>query len=356
MKARIALIIVAALMGLALAGMVYRSNAIEAQRSRHIMELQAEARPYEVELESVRNELKDAENQFFTTHETARLALGLYAVEPEDITWAELQLEARGLSPVLVLDCASDRFSELLDAASGKDWEVMLTASPLTAETAAMILPAMEQVDASGVKRSDVFLLRNNDFSDEAVQAVGAAGFKGFTRYQNAANSGTTEDGLAWFSYIFYRSAQTNLGSWLASLVGNSGAMIITLDMEAIHSGELTEQNVKRFLDVVEQYSDEGDLQFSSTADILDDIARADLDKDDRQRLYDEYVAERRTRVDALEQTINGIYEQWDDVNTDNWLNVSMEQFHRKMERNWNIIKRMFKDIGERFRGRDAGK
>ena len=337
MKAKVALTIIGVLLGLVLAGFVFRSNAIEEQQRQHVFALQAEARPYEVELEEIKSELRTAESRFFTTHETACLALGVRAVEGADVAWIEELLLNSDVSPVLVLDCESQNLAEILDAASDKDWEVMLTTTPISVQSNRLITAAMEQLEARGMRRSDVFLLRNDDISDEAIALLASDGFQGFTRYQNAAGSGITEDGMAWFSYIYYRSAQTNLGSWLSSLIGNSGAMIITLDMEAMHSGALGEEHVKQFLDAVERYASEGNLKFTPTAEIVEEILLANAGKEDRQAMYDAYLTERQARIDELNETIDGIYARWHDADTDKWLENSIEQAQSDLEQSWNM-------------------
>ncbi len=337
MKARIALSIIAILMGLALAGLVFRSNAIEEQQRQHVFELQAEARPYEVELETIKSELRTAEKRFFSTHETACLALGVRAVEESDIAWIETLLRGRGISPVLVLDCESEKFAEILDAASETGWEIMLTTSPLNAKTNPLITSAMDQIKERELPDSNVFLLRNSDDSAEAVAMLDSDGFSGFARYQSTAGSGIAENGLPWFSYIYYRSVQINLSTWLSSLIGNSGAMIITLDMEAIHSGALTEESVKAFLSAVEQYASEGNLKFTSTGEIIQEINLANASKEERQKMYDEYVAERQTRIDELNGIIDGIYSRWHDADTDNWLGNSVEQTRNSLKQSWDM-------------------
>ena len=337
MKAKVALTIIGVLLGLVLAGFVFRSNAIEEQQRQHVFALQAEARPYEVELEEIKSELRTAESRFFTTHETACLALGVRAVEGADVAWIEELLLNRDVSPVLVLDCESQNLAEILDAASDKDWEVMLTTTPINVQSNRLITAAMEQLEARGMRRSDVFLLRNDDISDEAIALLASDGFQGFTRYQNAAGSGITEDGMAWFSYIYYRSAQTNLGTWLSSLIGNSGAMIITLDMEAMHSGALGEEHVKQFLDAVERYASEGNLKFTPTAEIVQEILLANAGKEDRQAMYDAYLTERQARIDELNETIDGIYARWHDADTDKWLENAIEQAQSDLEQSWNM-------------------
>jgi len=337
MKARVALTIIAVLLGLVLAGFVFRSNAIEEQQRQHVLDLQAEARPYEVELEEIKSELRTAESRFFSTHETACLALGVRPIEGEDIARTEELLQNRDVSPVLVLDCESENLSEILDAASEKDWEVMLTTTPMNEQSNLLITAAMKQLEERGMRRSDVFLLRNDDISDEAIALLASDGFRGFTRYQNAAGSGITEDGMAWFSYIYYRSAQINLGTWLSSLIGNSGAMIITLDMEAMHSGALGEDHVKQFLDAVEQYASEGNLKFTSTADIVEEIILAHSSKEDRQAIYNAYLAERQARIDELNETIDSIYMRWHDADTDKWFESSIEQAQSDLEQSWNM-------------------
>ena len=337
MKAKVALTIIGVLLGLVLAGFVFRSNAMEEQQRQHVFALQAEARPYEVELEEIKSELRTAESRFFTTHETACLALGVRVVEGEDIAWVEELLLNRDVTPVLVVDCESENLAEILDAASDKDWEVMLTTTPISVQSNRLITAAMEQLEARGMRRSDVFLLRNDDISDEAIALLASDGFQGFTRYQNAAGSGITEDGMAWFSYIYYRSAQTNLGSWLSSLIGNSGAMIITLDMEAMHSGALGEEHVKQFLDAVERYASEGNLKFTPTAEIVQEILLANAGKEDRQAMYDAYLTERQARIDELNETIDGIYARWHDADTDKWLENSIEQAQSDLEQSWNM-------------------
>ena len=337
MKARVALSIIAVVMGLALAGFVFRANAIEEQQRQHVLALQAEARPYEVELEAIKSELRTAESRFFTTHETACLALGVRVVEGADIAWVEDVLLNRDMSPVLVLDCESENLAEILDAASEKDWETMLTTTPMNEQSNSLITAAMEQLDEREMRRSDVFLLRNDDISDAAIALLASDGFRGFTRYQDAAGSGITETGMAWFSYIYYRSAQTNLGTWLSSLIGNSGAMIITLDMEAIHSGALGEESVRLFLDAIEQYASEGNLKFTSTADIVEEIIWAHSGKEERQAMYDAYLMERQARIDELNETIDGIYARWHDADTDKWLEHSIEQAQSDLEQSWNM-------------------
>lgn len=337
MKAKVALSIIGVLLGLVLAGFVFRSHAIEEQQRQHVFALQAEARPYEVELEEIKSEMRTAESRFFTTHETACLALGVRAVEGADVAWIEELLLNRDVTPVLVVDCESENLAEILDAASDKDWEVMLTTTPISVQSNQLITAAMEQLEARGMRRSDVFLLRNDDISDEAIALLASDGFQGFTRYQNAAGSGITEDGMAWFSYIYYRSAQTNLSTWLSSLIENSGAMIITLDMEAMHSGALGEEHVKQFLDAVEQYASEGNLKFTPTAEIVEEILLANASKDDRQAMYDAYLTERQARIDELNETIDGIYARWHDADTDKWLENSIEQAQSDLEQSWNM-------------------
>ena len=337
MKARIALSILAVLMGLVLAGFVFRANAMEEQQRQHVLALQAEARPYEVELEGIKSELRTAENRFFTTHETACLALGVRVVEGEDIAWVEDMLRNRDVTPVLVVDCESEKLAEILDAASEKNWEIMLTTTPMNERSNALITAAVEQLNAREMRRSDVFLLRNDDISDAAVAMLASDGFLGFTRYQDAAGSGITETGMAWFSYIFYRSAQTNLAAWLSSLIGNSGAMIITLDMEAIHSGALNEESVRLFLDAVEQYASEGNLKFTSTAEIVEEIVLANAGKEERQAMYDAYLEERQARIDELNATIDGIYARWHEADTDKWLENSLDQAQSDLEQSWNM-------------------
>lgn len=352
MKAKVALTIIAVLLGLVLVGFVFRSNAMEEQQRQHVLALQAEARPYEVELEEIKSELRTAESRFFSTHETACLALGVRAVEGADVARIEELLLNREVSPVLVLDCESQNLAEILDAASEKDWEVMLTTTPINEQSNLLITAAMEQLEERGMRRSDVFLLKNDDISDEAIALLASDGFRGFTRYQDAAGSGITEDGMAWFSYIYYRSAQTNLSSWLSSLIGNSEATIITLDMEAMHSGALGEEHVTQFLDAVERYASEGNLKFTTTAEIVQEILLANTGKEDRQAMYNAYLAERQARMDELNETIDGIYARWHDADTDKWLENSIEQAQSDLEQSWNMGTRSIVSRIQRLRNR----
>lgn len=337
MRLKIVGAVLAVLMALGLAGMVYRENAIADIQRRHVLALQSEARPYEVELESIKSELRDAETHYFEVRRTARLALGVRAVDVKDIEWIESTMQNESVSPVLVLDCEAENFAELLEAAKGKDWEVMLTSTPVRADTNELIAEIKQQVEESGMRHTNVFLLRREDDSERSHQLLVEDGFRGLARYQTTTGSGITEEGLPWFSYIFYRSQQVNLRSWLSNLMGNSGAMIITIDMEAIHARELSEEAVASFLNVVNRYAEDGNLEFATVADIVDEIdLAANASMETRVEMYNAYVAERQARIAELEGIISGIYARWNEAETDEWLSISLARTRSRIEQFWS--------------------
>lgn len=312
MKIRIALISVAVALGIALAAMVLGSLRDDRRMQAERLRLSEKIQPYQYQIEQIKQEQRAAEETFFRIHDRPRLIPGVRPVAPDDLGRITGFCEKRKLTPVLVLDCQLENCAEIIDAASGWGGEVMLTASHMDRSVNETVREAAERVDEAGLNRSDVFLLRSDDAKEGVINMLSEDGFSGFTVYNSAVDSGMREDGMVWFNYIFFRSTQNNLSNWISSLVSNSGALLVTVDMEFVNNGTLPEQSIDSLLNDIDGLVRQGQLSYADIAEVKREILLAEMDEDARSAAFEEYRAELQQRIDTLNGTIEEIYSEWE--------------------------------------------
>lgn len=272
---------------------------------QHLLRLEQEARPYQMELVKIKGELRDASRDLNAGHELPQLVPGVQPVEADDIRRIKAVAQDYSISPTLVLDPTAEAFGDILAAASQTGWEVMLTVSPFGEGAMSAVRAGRRAVQNAGLPLSDAFLLRSTDYSEHSVSRLRSAGFRAFTRYQESIASETDANGLAWFNYIYYRSREADLSRWLSKLFGGQGALLVTVEMEALRNGALTADELRAILSDLNQYAKDRKFEYASSAAVVGQIDSAE-GKEAAQ--YDAYTAERQARIEELRGIIASIY------------------------------------------------
>lgn len=293
-----------------LAFMIYSDEQEQKERAAAILELQAEARPYEVELNNLQSELSSLEKNTSYTSDRAEIMVGFIASEVLDIEYIRDKAQVYGFPPVLVVDCTMDisDIEEIIEAAD-ENWEIMLYASPFSDDSNENVLAVLSYLEAVGRGDTGVFFLRNSDNSSQNVQMLVDDGFFGYTNYHSESpTAGQTEDGYVYFDYSLIQSTGTVVEDRLSVLCGNKSSMIVIFDMESIDSGAITETYVTEFMEELQNYTIDDACSFATVEEVVQELSEINMTEAQQQADYEEQAEEIQERIDELKEIISDIY------------------------------------------------
>ncbi len=294
----------------AVAYMIYTDRQEEAAQTALAEELQAEARPYENQLQELRSEWNDLENSVSYSSEEARLLVGFLVSEVSDISYIEEKAVAYDFVPVLVLDCTEELTEiEALVEAADADWEIMLYASGFSEDVNDEVLAVMAWLDSVEREYADVFFLRDDFCTTSNLQLLQEDGFIGYTSYHSASpTEGQTDEGMVYFDYSYLTTSGTSVTSRISALYSGKTSMLVVFDMASINSGALSEAYVTSLLDTMQGYAAKEDCSFSTVAETVQRLSEVLAIEEGNQKAYEEQAAELQEQIEALEETIADIY------------------------------------------------
>ncbi|MCD7749704.1 MAG: hypothetical protein LUH42_06610, partial [Oscillospiraceae bacterium] len=296
-----------------LAYMIYPDNREQKAQAEAMEELQAEARPYEVELQNLKSELQSLQNSVSYSSEEAEILVGFVASDESAdsyISYIDEKASAYNFSPVLIVDCTMDMdiIEEIIDAAD-ESWEIMLYASSFSEEVNDSVLSVISYLASINREHCGIFFLRGDSSTASNIQLLVDDGFIGYTDYNSESpKAGQTEDGSVYFDYSYLTTSGTTVSSRITALYRNKAAMIIAFDMASIQSGALTEAYVVSLLDRMQAYTENDDCSFSTVAAVTEKLSEINTIEAELQADYEAQAAEIQERIDELEELIEEIY------------------------------------------------
>lgn len=293
-----------------LAFMIYSDEQEQKEQAEAIQELQAEARPYEVELNNLQSELSSLEKNTGYTSDRAEIMVGFIASELSDIEYISDKAQAYGFSPVLVVDCTMDisDIEEIVEAAD-ENWEIMLYVSSFSEESNESVLTVLSYLDSIEKDETGVFFLRNDYASDENIRLLADDGFIGYTLYHSSSPAaGQTGDGSVYFDYSYIRSDEGTIDDRLSVLYSNKASMLIVFDMDKINSGEISGSYITGVLDKIQNYASQENCCFATVEEVVWELSEINMTEAELQAEYEEQAAEIQERMDELEEIISEIY------------------------------------------------
>ncbi|MCD7838468.1 MAG: hypothetical protein LUG65_06115 [Clostridiales bacterium] len=299
-------IVLAVVTAVAIGIFAYLSNRTEREYTNALQSAVDEARPYEVELQTLQQELEETE-AFSWSSDTAKIMIGYSIVQGIDIEFVSTQAEAYGFEPVLILDCSQgfNTLAYLIYMASGTNWEVMLTASDFSDQAIADTPELRAYLERYELQDTGVFLFMDGDDSEENIQCLMDNDFTGYAvQNTEALSSGYTKDGLVYFDYAYVQTGSELSADGMDALFEDNASMLITFDMSSIHAETLSEQEVTDILDTLQTLSEEGYFLFSSVSDVVDEMVELGA----LQEIYDENILQKQERIAELETIIEKIY------------------------------------------------
>ncbi|MCD7846918.1 MAG: hypothetical protein LUG49_02625 [Oscillospiraceae bacterium] len=293
-----------------LAYMIHTNNQEQKIREEAIEELQTEARPYEIELRKLEDELEDLENITYSS-EKAEIMIGFIISDLADISYIENKSEVYGFEPVLIIDCEMDLTSVESFINAADNWEIMLYADNFSASTNDSVLIVMDYLNSIEREHTGVFLIRNSSMNTVTLQLIKDDGFIGYTTYhESAPQSGQTSDGYVYFDYVRIASDDSfdSMSNYLSWLYANKTSMLLAFDMESINSGNAAEESVINLIDIAKSYIEYDDCSFSTVAEVVAELQQINQTEEDLKTSNEERIEEIRERIDELEIIIQEIY------------------------------------------------
>ncbi len=297
-----------------LAYMIYTNNQRQKAQAEAMEALQAEARPYEVEQQNLKDELESLQESVYYSGEEAKFLVGFVVSDASDISYIEEKAADYSFSPVLIIDCTMDMdaIEEIMEAAD-ETREIMLYASDFSEETNDSVLSVISRLESIDREHCGVFFLRGDYSTASNIQLLADDGFTGYTIYNSESpQAGQTEDGSVYFDYSYLTSAGTTVSSRISALYRNKSSMIVAFDMASINSGALKETYVVNILDSIHSYTENDDCSFSTVAAVVEELSNVNEIEAERQAEYEEQAAEIQERIDELEEMIDEIYDRFE--------------------------------------------
>ncbi|MCD7756682.1 MAG: hypothetical protein LUH45_00695 [Clostridiales bacterium] len=307
-------VLLSAVFACALGWMLYTEYRQEAAFSAASQALKEEASSYVTQRQALLSELDELESSAACFSDEARFMVGFLVSDVSDLSYIREKAETHDFSPVLVLDCtmAEADLKQLLAAAEDQ-WEVMLYASPFSAETNGAVLTTLSCLDSIGKEQTGVFFLRDEDNNDDNVQLLLEDGFLGYTSYSDVPTAGQTDDGTVYFDYSFLSVSGTTVESRLAALYQSRAFMLIVFDMASIDAGTLTEDYVTSLFATLQTYTQQEDCSFSTVAAAVAELSTANAAQAEAQAEYQEQAAELQAQLARLDEGIDEIFSRLQD-------------------------------------------
>ncbi|MDO4341056.1 MAG: hypothetical protein Q4C91_23770 [Eubacteriales bacterium] len=277
-------------------------------------DLQDEVAIYEAELNEIRSNLAERRVEIGESSDCGKVLVGYCVTSKVELALVNEHEEKYGFVPVIVLDCTMDEalLTELLAGMQGKDYEVMLTGTPYSAEVLNTADSVRELLPEYGFDDDVSFLLRGADDVIENLDELYEHGYSGLVRYDDSAKNGLTDKGVPFIAYNFI-SNNDQLSGGLDLVIQNKSAIIMVFDFNSMEDGKLSEADMTTALDDIQKQVSDETLVYSSAKEVLEQIrAGDDLEKVKKQE-YEEYAAAQQERIDELEEKIHNIYSEWNE-------------------------------------------
>ncbi|MCC8167747.1 MAG: hypothetical protein LIO37_00190 [Clostridiales bacterium] len=273
-----------------------------------------EARPYEVELRELENELASMEEDAAYVSDRAKIMMGFAISAESDISDIEELSEEYGFSPIVILDCSKeyDDLVPLIDAAAETGWEIMLTAETYSDDVNEMVLSVLSYLDEVEAGQTGVFLLRNSSYSSAAVEMLADDGFIGYTVYNSTVpEDGQDDDGNVYFEYYYMSSDSSAISNKLAYMYSNRTSMIIAIDMAAVESGGISEKFLTNLMEATQEYDEYDECTYATVAEVVEELSEINEIEADNKEANQETVDQMQERIDELNDIIDEIWSRY---------------------------------------------
>ncbi|MCD8380483.1 MAG: hypothetical protein LUC95_09270 [Lachnospiraceae bacterium] len=303
-------ILLSVLLAAGLGFLYYRDRQQENVQTDTIEALQAEAAPYENELNELRSQLSGLESSFTYTREKASVMVGFAVTDAAELSYIEEKAAQYGFSPVLVLDCTMELTDvEAIVEAADEDWEIMLYAANFSEEANDDVLAVLSYLEDAGRKDTGMFLLRGGYDGAANIELLAQDGFVGYTSYhEETPQAGQTEEGYVYFDYSYLSAEGTGVTGRLAALLSRKAAMIVVFDMASVDAGALPETYVDSLLKLLQEYDEREDCAFSTVADVVEELSGINALLAASEAEYEAQAAALSEQIAELEETVAGIY------------------------------------------------
>ena len=289
---------------------LYMDRKEEQQQSAQLVRQKEEAKPYEKEIAEINAQMEEREKLLSYLSDTGKMLVGYRMYAPEDLAVIQRQAETYGFAPVIVLDCGMEttQLTSLIQTVAGGGWDIMLTGSPVMDRFSEKTAQIREVLGQYGISDTGVFLLKSSDYSEPTVVKLAENGFKGYTCFSDIVTNGCDENGMVYFEYWYVQKGDASIAHKLELLVSDRKSMIVVFDLENMHTGFLAEEAITERLNLMKEYVEKGEMIFSSTAQIVQELSNINEVKAQRQAEYEEYASQQQEKIDELKEKINQIY------------------------------------------------
>ena len=304
------LAVVGIVLGVVFVSSLYMDQKEEQQQSAQLVRQKEEAKPYEKEIKEINTQIEERKQNLDYLSDTAKMLVGYKMYAPENLAVIQKQAETYGFAPVIVLDCAMEttQLTSLIQTVVGGGWEIMLTGSPVMDEFSEKVTHVREVLGQFGISDTGVFLLRDSYYSQENIERLTANGFKGYTCYSSEVTNGCEEDGMVYFEYWYYNKDSSLLEDKMGQMVSGRKSMIVVFELESLQTEDLSEEEMEQTLNLTKEYVEDGEMVYSSAAEVVHELSNMDAIQAQRQAEYEEYAAQQQEKIGELKEKINQIY------------------------------------------------
>lgn len=304
--------VVVFLLAAVLAGMLFVNHRQEQRRTAHMQQLQAEARPYEREINEIRSDLSQRERAIKTQTDTSGILFGFVPTSADDFTEIDKLASAHSIDPVILLDCSQEKetLTAILKKAVDKNYEVVLAGLQFdddilqTADELKDLLPENA--------KNPAFLLRHTVDTEANRNLLQEHGYTDLILYTDSLQSGTLDNGDPYICYGFFKSPDY-FSNYISQIVSAHTTILAFFDFAEIHDGTLKITNVENFIVMAEEQEADNKLRYVDLNSAFQAVADQNATQQERQEAYETYQAEQEMRIQELEEKISAIYSRWNE-------------------------------------------
>ena len=111
-----------------------------------------------------------------------------------------------------------------------------------------------------------------------------------------------------YFEYWYYNKDSSLLEDKMGQMVSGRKSMIVVFELESLQTDDLSEEEMEQTLNLTKEYVEDGEMVYSSTAEVVHELSNMDAIQAQRQAEYEEYAAQQQEKIDELKEKINEIY------------------------------------------------
>ena len=299
-------------LSVSLALLFYTDYQERQRQSAKSYELQKMVAPYENEIQDIQSEL-NKRSKSNNLRSTVAGVIPCFAISSvEDMELLKDITSGYDFTPSVVLDCtmSDNELSNIVDKAQKKGYSIVLTGTPFDNDVLKRAVSIKAGQSESGSIQSHMFLLRHSDDTKDNRVMLAKNGFATLFLYSESLDSGGKDDiNYLPYGYIHSSESAVNITNSVKSV--HTG-MLIVLEISDLNDNTMTEYEFKDCLDVIDECVSSGSVEYIELADAFSEMEqKAEQYKRDEAK-NEEYVNEKKARIEELRKKINDIYSDWD--------------------------------------------